>query len=104
VEILVTIANFVEPNQSPYFVQIVKMLRIIHKSKKNHFIHFSLLLNIWAFKAPAPGRPPGVFFYISENNLHFQTKNALASNLYLSCNFQLPLHIMEKSWLFMTGF
>ena len=62
---------------------------------------------VWASKAPAPGRPPGVFFLfpiISENNFPVQTNNVLAFNLYLSCDFQLPLQIMEKSWLFMTGF
>ncbi len=62
---------------------------------------------VWASKAPAPGRPPGVFFLfpiISENNLHLQTKNVLAFNLYLSSDYQLPLQIMEKSWLLMTGF
>ena len=59
---------------------------------------------VWASRAPAPGRPPGVLFYISENNLRLQTKNVLAFNLYLSSDFQLPLQIREKSWLFMTGF
>jgi hypothetical protein len=59
---------------------------------------------VWASKATAPGRPPGVLFYISENNLRLQTKNVLAFNLYLSSDFQLPLQIRKKSWLFMTGF
>ena len=59
---------------------------------------------VWASRAPAPGRPPGVLFYFLGNNLPVQSKNVLAFNLYLSCDFQLPLQILEKSWLFMTGF
>jgi hypothetical protein len=39
---------------------------------------------VWASKATAPGRPPGVLFYFLGNNLPVQTKNVLAFKCVLS--------------------